>query len=102
MLIVAATCWKCEEPFNIALIHGNPAINYGQVYGPEYFSDAEMHLAESHEVIIKMHRSGTRQEEYLANTCKHCGTFSGQNYHFEHFCNAVQYGDCDYKAIDLE
>lgn len=101
MIIVTAPCWKCEEPFKLALIYGNVAIDNGQVYGPEKFTNEEIELAETSGVTIKMHKSATRKDEYLANTCTHCNAFLGQFYHFEYFCGAIQYGDYSYKEIDL-
>lgn len=101
MYIIHASCWKCHKPITLALIDGNPEINRGQVYGPESFSEAEMKLAENNNVIIKTHRSGTMQQEYNANTCPHCGTFSGQHYHFEYLTDA-QYGHYQYTSLDIE
>lgn len=101
MYIILGTCWKCKESMNLALIDGNVEIKHGSVYGPEAFSEAEIKLAESNNVIIQMHHSGTRNEDYLANTCTHCGTFCGQFYYFEYLEDA-RYGYYLYKSIDLD
>lgn len=101
MYIILVSCWKCKESMNIALIDGNVEINHGSVYGPETFSDAEVKLAENNNVIMEVHHSGTRNDEYLANTCTHCGTFSGQHYHFEYLMDA-QYGHYLYKSFDID
>lgn len=97
MYIVIAPCWKCQENFNVALIKPEQS----QMYGPESFSEEEIKIAAQHDAVIKMQRSGTRQESYYANTCPNCGTFIGQHYLFmDYFC-AAEYGDYPYKAFDL-
>ena len=101
MYIILGSCWKCKESMNIALIDGNAEIQQGSVYGPESFSDTEIKLAESNNVIIKMQHSGTMHDDYLANTCPHCGTFSGQFYHSEIFDDA-RHGYYLYNSIDLD
>lgn len=101
MYIITVSCWKCKGDFNIALIHGNAAINNGQVYGPESFSPEEIKITESNGVIIKMHHSATRNDDYNANTCPHCGTFTGHHYHFEYFTGA-EYGDYQFRKIDID
>lgn len=101
MYIILGSCWKCKESMNIALIDGNSEIKHGGVYGPESFSEAEIKLAESNNVIIQMQHSGTMKDDYLANTCPHCGTFSGQFYHFE-ILDDARYGHYLYKTIDLD
>lgn len=100
MYIVKASCWKCGGPYNVAVAHGNAEINSGRMYGPELFSEEEMKIAENNDVFIKMQYSSIRQENYLANTCPHCGIFTGQHYLFEYFIGA-EYGDFQFKKIDM-
>ncbi len=101
MYVVKTRCWRCNGMMNVAVISGDPMIGNGQVYGPESFSSYEIKLAESNEVIIRKQYSATRQENYLANSCPHCQAFVGQHYLFtEIFCSA-QYGDCEYKLINI-
>lgn len=101
MYIVTAPCWKCKGHFNVALMRGDDNINNGQVYGLEFFSKEEIELAQSHEVIIKEHFSGTRQESYAASTCPHCDTFVGQHFLFSRYFCPAQYGDYTHKILDI-
>lgn len=102
MFIVSASCYKCKKPMRVAMIVGNSAIADGQVYGPEYFTQTEIEIAETNETFIKEHFSGTRQEAYNANTCKNCNSFVGQHYLFANYYCAAIYGDCKYEKIDLQ
>lgn len=100
--IVNTTCYVCEKPMNAVVIHGNPQIKNGQVYGPESFTLTEVKLAEEHKVYIKEQYSSVRGESYSANTCPHCGAFVGQHYLFTDIYCAAQFGDCGYISIDLD
>lgn len=86
---------------NVALIIGDSQINNGQVYGPEAFSQEEIKIAEDHNVMIKEHYSGMRQETYYASTCAHCNAFVGQHYLFiDYYCEAKD-GYLEHKKIDI-
>lgn len=101
MYIIAGSCWKCDANMNVAVIKGNTNDRNG-FCGPEAFSENEKKIAEEHGVIIREHRSHTREESYLANTCPHCNTFVGQHYLFTNYFISATYGDYEYKVVDLE
>ncbi len=101
MLIVNTTCWKCGGTMNAAVVHLDPEIRKGQMYGPQSFSSAEIKLAEENDVIIKEQYSSIRRVNYYANTCPHCGIFVSQHYLFTEIYCSAQYGDCEYTTIDI-
>lgn len=102
MYIIAASCWKCKKDMNVAIIESNDNKRKGSICGPEVFSSEEIKIAENHNVLIKEHHSYTREESYYANTCPSCNTFIGQFYLFtSYFVPAVQYGDYEYKIIEI-
>lgn len=102
MYIITAPCWKCEQPNKVALITGDANINNGQVYGPESFTKKESIIAQREGVVIKNHHSGTRKENYSANTCPYCNAFFGQHYLFtDYYCEA-EYGALPYEIIKLD
>lgn len=101
MYIVKTSCWKCGGPMNAAVINSEPERKGGQMCEPEGFSAEELKLAEDNGVIIKEQHSYTMGENYLANTCPHCGTFIGSHYMFTGIYCPVLYNDCEYKIIDI-
>jgi hypothetical protein len=49
MYIIPTTCYKCEQPMNVAIIQRNN----GSFCGPEAFSVEEKSIAKNHGVIIE-------------------------------------------------
>jgi hypothetical protein len=73
MQIVAADCWNCHKPMKLALV-----LLTGTCVGPESFTDQQVELARSKNVIIREQHSKTANSNYLANTCPSCNSFIGE------------------------
>lgn len=100
MYIINASCWKCDQPMNVAVIDNES--NKGNGFrGPDTFSKEEHDIAIKNGVIIKQHKSYTLNETYNANTCPHCSVFIGQHYLFTDYFVEAMNGYYQYLIIDV-
>jgi ssDNA-binding Zn-finger/Zn-ribbon topoisomerase 1 len=75
--ITTVRCWKCGLPYKAAWITiGNGS--RGIFFGPERFSENEIRVATEKGVMIEKRYSKTKNDNYNANICPHCGSFMGE------------------------
>ena len=99
LAIFEKECWKCKRNMKLAMIISSKMILY-----PDNFNEKDIELAQSLGVIIKKQYSKTRNESYLANTCKHCNAFIGDYYLHEYSSstpnNTIDVGDRCFDCIE--
>lgn len=87
LTIVEGPCWKCPNTMKVAI-----KSEFFSHSGPRDFTSEELKIAKENGVLIKKHYSKTMQESYFANTCPHCGAFSGEHYLFTDYLVPAGYG----------
>lgn len=81
--IIDSECRSCHGAMKVAAVEPREDLE-PHVLGPDEFTPIELDLARKAGVLIQEHYSKTTGERYLANTCPHCGCFSGRFYLFAH------------------
>lgn len=98
MYIIKVECYKCDQSINVAIIKDGQRNGF---CGPDSFSAEEKKLAENNGVSIRPQHSYTMEQTYEANTCPHCNAFIGQHYLLTDYFVPAEYGDYEYKVIDI-
>jgi hypothetical protein len=79
MQIVTGQCWNCRRPMKSALI------SLPRFFGPEKFSDSQIKLAQSKNVVIQKRPSKAICKTYFANICPNCDSLTGQFFTYDNY-----------------
>lgn len=99
--IIGSECWSCHGTIKVAVIEPKDDPE-PHVLGPDEFTPTELDLARKAGVLIEAHHSKTLGERYLANTCPHCGCFSGRFYLFAHHYAPAHYDVLPFRRIQAD
>lgn len=107
MYIIDYPCYKCNDPFKVAVIKNNDSEEWfdarGSTYVPvEDFTTTELEIAKYYNVKIELKHSKTAGRSYSACCCNKCDGFAGSFKIFTNIFVPAMNDVYKYLEIDLE